>query len=94
VGEIKSHHLDQFQDIDSTRLALYKVGFVADSIIIQTLKNNNIFILEGSVEMGLQDTIFSHFSKQPQRIYSGERGINVIVYPPTETVPEVLSRDN
>jgi hypothetical protein len=35
-----------------------KVGFVADSVIIQTLKNNNVFIVERSVEMGLQDTIF------------------------------------
>jgi hypothetical protein len=44
--------------------------------------------------MELQDTIFNHFPTQPQRIYSGERGINVIVYLPTEIVPEVLSRDN
>ncbi|CAB4491500.1 unnamed protein product [Rhizophagus irregularis] len=35
-----------------------------------------------------QDRIFTHFPIQPQRIYSGEKGINVIVYPPTETVPE------
>ena len=41
-----------------------------------------------------QDTIFSHFPTQPQHIYFGEKGINVIVYPPTETVPEVLSEDN
>ncbi|PKK71969.1 hypothetical protein RhiirC2_743611 [Rhizophagus irregularis] len=48
-------------------LALYKVGFVADSVIINTLRNNNVFI--------------------PQRIYSSEKRINVIMYPPTETVP-------
>ncbi|RIA79374.1 hypothetical protein C1645_840849 [Glomus cerebriforme] len=48
---IRNRRLYQFQDIDSTRLALYKVGFVADSVIIQTLRNNNVFIVEGSVEM-------------------------------------------
>ncbi|CAG8657938.1 11677_t:CDS:2 [Rhizophagus irregularis] len=84
---IRNHRLDRFQDIVSTSFALYKVGFVADSVIIQTLSNNNVFIVEGSVRMGLQDTIFSHLLTQPQRIYSGEKGINVIVYPPTETVP-------
>ncbi|CAG8603435.1 8926_t:CDS:2 [Funneliformis caledonium] len=31
---------DRFQDIDSTSLALYKVEFVADSVIIQTLKKH------------------------------------------------------
>ena len=41
-----------------------------------------------------QDTMFSHFPTQPKLIYGGEKGINVIVYPPTETVPEVLSKDN
>ncbi|CAB4461132.1 unnamed protein product [Rhizophagus irregularis] len=84
---IRNHRLDRFQDIDSTSLALYKVGFVADSVIINTLRNNNVFIVDGSVEMEPQDRIFIHFPIQPQRIYSGEKGINVIVYPPTETVP-------
>ncbi|SRR2546423_12940634 len=91
---IRNRRLDRFQNIDSTKLVLYKVGFMADSVVKLALKNNNVFIVEGSVEMGLQDTVFSHFPEQPQRIYSGEKGINVIVYPPTERVPEVLSKDN
>ncbi|RIA82488.1 hypothetical protein C1645_862546 [Glomus cerebriforme] len=80
VNEIRNHHLDRFQDIDST----------TDSVIINTLRNNNVFIVDSQP----QDRIFIHFPIQPQRIYSGEKGINVIVYPPTETVPEVLSKDN
>ncbi|RIA84992.1 hypothetical protein C1645_797682 [Glomus cerebriforme] len=79
VEAIRNCHLDRFQDIDPTSLALYKVRFVADSVLIQTLRNNNNFI---------------HFPTQPQPIYSGEKGINVIVYSLTETVPEVLSKDN
>ncbi|RIA84573.1 hypothetical protein C1645_742221 [Glomus cerebriforme] len=35
-----------------------------------------------------QDKIFSHFPIQPQLKFSSEKGINVIVYSPTETVPE------
>ncbi|RGB22979.1 hypothetical protein C1646_775198 [Rhizophagus diaphanus] len=50
----------------------------------------NEFEVEGAIRMELQDRIFTHFPIQPQRIYSGEKGINVIVYPPTETVPEDL----
>ena len=30
ADEIRNRRLDRFQDIDSTSLALYKVGFVAD----------------------------------------------------------------
>ena len=41
-----------------------------------------------------QDTIFTHFPIQPQRIFGGEKGINVIMYPLTERVPEVLNKDN
>src|SRR5216110_3104946 len=84
---IRNRRLDRFQDIDSTSLALYKVGFVADRVIIQTLRNNNVFIVEGSVEMEPQDRIFIHFPIQPQRIFSDEKGINIIMYLPTETVP-------
>ena len=47
VEAIRNRRLDRFQEIDSTSLALYKVGFVADSVIIQTLRNNNVFIVEG-----------------------------------------------
>jgi hypothetical protein len=75
---IRNRRLDRFQEIDSTSLALYKVGFVAYSVIINTLRNNNVFIVEGAIEMRLQDTIYSHFPTQPQRIFSGEEGINVI----------------
>ena len=41
---IRNCRLDRFQDIDSNELALYKVGFVADSVIIGTLRKNNVFI--------------------------------------------------
>ncbi|RIA96372.1 hypothetical protein C1645_815389 [Glomus cerebriforme] len=71
-------------------LVLYKVGFMANSVIKLTLKNNNIIIVEGSVEMGLQDIIFSHFSDQPKRIFFDEKEINVIMYPLTETVLETV----
>ncbi|RIA83723.1 hypothetical protein C1645_699265, partial [Glomus cerebriforme] len=83
ADEIRNYHLDQFQDIDSISLALYKVGFVANSIIINILRNNNIFIVDGSVEMEPQNRIFIYFPIQPQCIYSDE---NVIVYSPTEIV--------
>jgi len=60
ADEIRNRRLDRFQDIDSTSLALYKVGFIADSVIIQTLRNNNVFIVEGSVEMTTRH-YFYHF---------------------------------
>jgi hypothetical protein len=78
---IRNRRLDRFQEIDSASLALYKVGLVANSVIINALRNNNVFIVEGSIGMGLQDTICSHLPTQPQRIFSGEKGINSIVYP-------------
>ncbi|RGB39144.1 hypothetical protein C1646_754805 [Rhizophagus diaphanus] len=49
VEAIRNRRLDQFQDIDSTSLALYKVEFIADSVIINTLRNNNVFIVDGSL---------------------------------------------
>ena len=91
---IRNHRLDRFQGIDSNELALYRVDFIGDSVVIQTLRNNEVFEVEGAVRMEPQDRIFNHFPRQPQRIYGGEKKINVIVYPPTETVPEVLSGDN
>jgi len=94
ANEIRNCRLDRFQDIDSTSLALYKVAFIADSVIINNLRNINEFEVEGAIRMEPQDTIFNHFPTQLQRIFSGEMGINVIVYSPTETVPEVLSKDN
>ncbi|GET01767.1 hypothetical protein GLOIN_2v1565882 [Rhizophagus clarus] len=34
---IRTRRLDQFQDIDLTNLALYRVAFIADSVIINSL---------------------------------------------------------
>ncbi|CAG8648162.1 5266_t:CDS:2 [Funneliformis caledonium] len=66
----------------------------SDSVIINDLRNISEFEVEGAIRMEPQDTIFTHFPIQPQRIFGGEKGINVIVYPPAERVPEVLSKDN
>src|SRR4051812_17255059 len=55
---IRNCCLDQFQDIDSTSLALYKIRFIADSVIINTLRNNNVFIVDGLVKIESQDRIF------------------------------------
>ena len=78
---IRTRRLDRFQDIDSTRLALYKVGFISDSVVIHNLSNNEYFEVDGAIRMEPQDTMFSHFPTQPKLIYGGEKGINVIVYP-------------
>jgi len=94
ANEIRNCRLDRFQDIDSSSLALYRVAFIADSVIINNLRNINEFEVEGAIRMEPQDTIFTHFPIQPQHIFGGEKGINVIVYPPAERVPEVLSKDN
>ncbi|RGB21917.1 hypothetical protein C1646_731559, partial [Rhizophagus diaphanus] len=55
-----------------------------DSVIINSLRNISEFEVEGAIRMEPQDTIFTHFPIQPQRIFGGEKGINVIVYPPAE----------
>jgi hypothetical protein len=81
--EIRNRRLDLFQDIDSSRLVLYKVrDSMSDNAIILDLRNNNVAILNGTVLMNPQNTIYSYFPTQPQPIYAGEKGINVIVYPP------------
>ena len=36
ADKIRNCRLDRFQDIDSTSLALYKVAFIADSVVITT----------------------------------------------------------
>ena len=78
--EIRNRRLDLFQDIDSSRLVLYKArDSMSDNAIILDLRNNNVAILNG---MNPQNTIYSYFPTQPQPIYAGEKGINVIVYPP------------
>ena len=79
---IRTCRLDRFQDIDSTNLALYRVAFIADSVIINSLRNISEFEVEGAIRMEPQDTIFTHFPIQPQCIFGGEKGINVIVYLP------------
>ena len=91
---IRTRRLDQFQDIDSTNLALYRVAFIADSVIINSLKNISEFKVEDTIKMELQNIIFTHFSIQPQCIFGGEKGINIIVYLLAERMPEVLSKDN
>ena len=91
---IRTCRLDRFQDIDSTNLALYRITFIADSVVIHNLNNNEYFEVESAERMELQDTIFTHFPIQPQRIFSSEKRINVIVYSPAERIPEVLSKDN
>src|SRR5437763_10484730 len=55
---IRTCHLDQFQDIDLTNLALYKVAFIADSVVIHNLSNNKYFKVEDAERMELQDIIF------------------------------------
>ena len=91
---IRTCCLNWFQDINSTNLALYRVIFIADSVVIHNLSNNEYFEVESAERMELQDTIFTHFPIQPQRIFSSEKRINVIVYSPAERIPEVLSKDN
>ncbi|GBC07858.1 hypothetical protein RclHR1_07730011 [Rhizophagus clarus] len=70
ANEIINCRLDRFQDIDSTSLALYKIAFITDSIIINNLRNINEFEVEGVIRMEPQDRIFTYFPIQPQRIYS------------------------
>ena len=77
---IRNRRLDLFKDIDSSRLKLYN----ADSVIIRNLINDNVVILDGTELMDPENTIYSYFNDQPKLLYQGEKGINVIVYPPTD----------
>ena len=95
---IKTRRPDRFQDIDSASLDLYKagVGELSGSLAIhKSYENSSAVNIEGGTKMELQDRIYSHFSKQPQLKYPGERyyeqGINVVVHP--EPLPEALSKD-
>ncbi|GBC19412.2 hypothetical protein GLOIN_2v1557277 [Rhizophagus irregularis DAOM 181602=DAOM 197198] len=72
VKAIRTYCLDRFQDIDSTNLALYRVTFIADSVIINSLRNISEFEVESAIRMELQDTIFTHFPIQPQCIFGGK----------------------
>ena len=81
--EIRNCYLDLFWDINLSKLVLYKIrDSMSDNAIILDLRNNNVAILNGTVLMNPQNTIYSYFPTQPQPIYAGEKGINVIVYPP------------
>ena len=91
---IRTRYLNWFQDIDSTNLALYRVAFIADSIITNSLRNISEFEVEGAIRMESQDTIFTHFPIQFQRIFGSEKGINVIVYSSAKRVLKALSKDN
>src|SRR4051812_7293430 len=91
---IKTRRPDQFQDIDSTSLDLYKAGMLSGSVVIHKAQNSSSVKIEGRTKMELQDRIYSHFPKQPQLKYPGEhyeQGINVVVHP--ELLPVVLIKD-
>ncbi len=84
VEAIRNHRLDLFKDIDSSRLKLYKNKENADSVIICNLINNNMAILDSTELMKPENTIHSYFNDQLKALYSGEKGINVIVYSLTD----------
>jgi hypothetical protein len=64
-------------------LVLYKVrDSISDNAIILDLRNNNVAVLVDTKLMNPQNTIYSYFPTQLQPIYAGEKGINVIIYPP------------
>ncbi|RIA99371.1 hypothetical protein C1645_811617 [Glomus cerebriforme] len=65
VKVIRICHLNRFQDIDLTNLALYRVIFIADSVIINSLRNISEFEVEDAIRMESQDTIFTYFPIQP-----------------------------
>ena len=81
---IRIRYLDRFQDINSTNLALYRIAFIADSVIINNLRNISEFEVKGIIRIEPQDTIFIHFPIQSQCIFGGEKEINIIVYPSAE----------
>src|SRR2546423_11584916 len=91
---IRNRRLDLFKDIDSSRLKLYKNKENTDSVIIHNLIKDNMAILVGTEWMDPENTIYNYFNGRPKLSFQGEKGINVIVYPPSERVPEVLSKDN
>ena len=81
---IRNRRLDLFKDIDSSRLKLYKNKENTDSVIIHNLINDNVAILGGTELMDPENTIYSYFNGRPKLSFQGEKGINVIVYPPTD----------
>ncbi|CAG8587413.1 6696_t:CDS:2 [Funneliformis caledonium] len=91
---IRNCHLDLFKNIDSSRLKLYKNKENADSVIIHNLINDNVAILGDTELIDPENAIYSYFNGRPKLSFQSEKGINVIVYPPAERVPKVLSKDN
>jgi len=83
ADEIKNCCLDRFKDNDSSRLKLYKNKANADSVIIRNLINDNVAILDDTELMDPENAIYSYFNDQPKPLYQGEKGINIIIYPPT-----------
>jgi len=81
---IRNRRLDLFKDIDSSRLKLYKNKEYADSVIIHNLIKDNVVILDGTEWMDPENAIYSYFNGRPKLSFQGEKGINVIVYPPTD----------
>ncbi|GBB87098.1 hypothetical protein RclHR1_13560003 [Rhizophagus clarus] len=81
---IRNCRLDLFKDIDLSKLILYMNKGEADSVVILSLKNDKRAILSGTELMKPENTIFSYFNNQLQPKYQGEKGINIIVYPPTD----------
>ena len=81
---IRNRRLDLFKDIDSSRLKLYKNKEYAESFIIYTLMKDNVAILDGTEWMDPEKAIYNYFNGRPKLSFQGEKGVNVIVYPPTE----------
>jgi len=93
---IKTRRPDRFQDTDSTSLDLYRAGNeISDNLVIDKSQSSSAVNIGGGIKMQLQDTIYSHFPKQPQlkspSEHYYEEGINVVVFP--EPLPEALSKD-
>ena len=55
-------------------------------------EDNNIFVVGRAIRIEPQNLIFSYFPTQLQPIYFNEKGINVIVCRPTETVSVITEK--
>ncbi|PKY56760.1 hypothetical protein RhiirA4_508109 [Rhizophagus irregularis] len=81
---IRNRRLDRFQNTDSSKLILYMNKAEADNVVILGLKNDKGAILSGTELMKHENTFLSYFNGQPSPKYQGEKGVNIIVYPPTD----------
>ena len=81
---IRNRRLDLFKDIDSSRLKLYKNKEYAESAIIYTLMKDNMAILDGTEWMDPENAIYNYFNGRPKLSFQGEKGVDVIVYLPTD----------